>query len=124
MLQHGNSGLVALRYFLVPRAFSLWYIFVPRAESPWSIFVPGCPGYVFVPGAGCPGYIFVLGAGCPGYILEWVVGISRLATFKIGNFSESYETFVLFILLRSPMFSPKTVFVLFLTEPSGGLKWN
>ena len=31
-------------------------------------------------------------------VLEWVVGISRFATFKIANFSESYETFVLFVL--------------------------
>ena len=58
------------------------------------------------------------GFGCT---LEWVVGISRFATFKIANFSESYETFVLFILLRTHIFSPKNGFVLFEPESSGGL---
>ena len=59
-----------------------------------------------------------------GYVLDWVVGIFEFATVKTANFSESYDTFVLTILLRTPMFSPKNGFVLFLTESSGGLKFH
>ena len=58
------------------------------------------------------------------WLVDWVVGISEFATVKTANFSESYESFVLTILLRTPMFSPKNGFVLFLTESSGGLKFH
>ena len=59
-----------------------------------------------------------------GPTIDWVVGISEFATVKTANFSESYESFVLTILLRTPMFSPQNGFVLFLTESSGGLKFH
>ena len=56
--------------------------------------------------------------------LGWNLGISEFAAVKTANFSESYETFVLTILLRTPIFSPKNGFVSFLTESSGGLKFH
>ena len=56
--------------------------------------------------------------------LGWNLSISEFAAVKTANFSESYESFVLTILLRTPMFSPQNGFVLFLTESSGGLKFH
>ena len=66
LVQHGNSGLVALRYISVieaarplyfsgPRPANLKFKNVPRA----IILYPDSPGSVFVLGAGHPGYIFV-----------------------------------------------------------------
>ena len=58
------------------------------------------------------------------YHIYGAVGISEFATVKTANFSESYETLVLTTFLRTPLFSPKNGFVLFLTESSGGLKFH
>ena len=57
-------------------------------------------------------------------LLEWNLGISEFVAVKTANFSESYETFVSIILLRTPIFSPQNGFVLILTESSSGQKFH
>ena len=106
MLQHGNSGLVDLRYLLVPKAafgtflylglialgpqlylgLAFGTILYPIMKmfpgfAAFGSFVLGgsCPGYIFVLWAGHPGYVFVLGAGRPGYVFVLGAGRPELA---------------------------------------------